>query len=97
VPFEMVFVMTIEADSRREVHSIELKQSLRNTIELPDLSMEIGDNMKGDTHVVHLPDSTFAIDHPLPPATGRRVLPTFHEMSETAPKLRIEVIGSWLR
>ena len=41
IPVQMVLVMTVEADSRREVHSIKLKQTLRDAIELPDLSMEI--------------------------------------------------------
>jgi hypothetical protein len=42
--------------------------------------------MKGDAHVVHFPHSTLAIDHPLSPATGRQVLPVFHELSQTVPK-----------
>ena len=89
----LILIMTVEADSRREIHPIKLQRSPRNTIELSDLSMEIGDNMKYDAHVVHLPHSTLAIDHPLAPATGRRALPTFHEMFQALAKLRIEIIG----
>ena len=53
--------------------------------------------MKSDAHIVHFPHSTLAIDHPLSPATSRRVLPPFHEQPQAIPKLRIEIIGGWLR
>src|ERR1700730_7230334 len=90
----MVLIVAVEADSSGKIDIVELQRAFSNPVEVVYMAVQVRNDMKRHCHIVHFPDSSLPIHHPLAPVPARGMLPAVHESNKGISEVRVKCVAT---